>query len=114
MDFLKPQITVKEQQQCCVNGGIKKSGLIKRLENYEREKISQPKITNSATKQESQLTEISIDTESIVSSQTITTNASENIKERKARITKTWIFRQQYDSHLDYQIEDCWKFQQSN
>ena len=91
-----------------------KAELIKRLENYEREKISQPKITNSATKQESQLTEISIDTESIVSSQTITTNASENIKERKARITKTWIFRQQYDSHLDYQIEDCWKFQQSN
>jgi hypothetical protein len=44
MDFLKPKITVKELQECCVNRGIKKSGvkadLIKRFENYEKEKIS--------------------------------------------------------------------------
>jgi hypothetical protein len=44
MDFLKLQITVKELQECFVNRGIKKSGvkadLIKKFENYEKEKIS--------------------------------------------------------------------------
>ncbi len=91
-----------------------KADLIKRLENYEKEKISQPKITSNATILESQLAQINIDTESIVSSQTVTTDVGENIKERKGRTTKTWIFRQQLDSYLDYQIEDCWRYQQSN
>jgi hypothetical protein len=70
MDFLKPKITVKELQECCVNRGLKKSGvkaeLIKRLENYEKEKLSQPKITSNAAIQESQLAQINIDTKSIV------------------------------------------------
>jgi hypothetical protein len=42
-----------------MNRGLKKSGLkaelIKRFENYERKKISQPKITSTASVKESQL-----------------------------------------------------------
>ena len=35
-------------------------------------------------------------------------------KERKSRVTKRWLLIQQYDSHLNYQIKYCWKYQQSN
>jgi hypothetical protein len=61
---------IPKLQECCVNRGIKKSGvkadLIIRLENYEKEKISQQKITSNATILESQLAQINIDTESFV------------------------------------------------
>ena len=112
MDFKKPKITVKELQDCCVSRGIPKSGLkadlIKRLEKYENENLLQPRIINTLTAKDSQLAEISFDTNSICSSQpsdeTVTIN-----KGRRPRTIKTWIFKKTYDTHLDFEIDDFWK-----
>jgi hypothetical protein len=109
---------VKELQQCCILRGIVKSGLkadlINRLDKFENDMLNQPKININVTARDTRLEKISIDTDSIISSQTNTTDASESCKkDRKARTIKSWIFRETFDYHVDYTIEDCWKYFQS-
>jgi hypothetical protein len=106
MDFHE-KITVKELQQCCILRGIAKSGLkadlIDRLEKFENDMLNQPKINKNVTARDTRIEEISIDTDSIISSQTNTADTCESCKkDRKPRTIKSWIFRETYDNHVDY------------